>query len=191
MFVYQEQTAWVKWGSAKSSCFSIVNGTRQGSVLSPIFFAVYIDDLLKELRLLGVGCYIGDVFLGATGFADDLALIAPCRSAMLQMLQVCESFARKNSLTFSTDPNPTKSKTKCMFICGKVKDPVYPAPLQLYGLDLPWVTHATHLGHELHQDGTMEFDAKLKKANFIENSTEIREMFGFAHPNQVLSAVQT
>ena len=107
------------------------------------------------------------------------------------MLLVCESFAKKNNLTFSTDPNPTKSKTKCMFICGKVKDPVYQAPLQLYGLDLPWVTHATHLGHELHQDGTMEFDAKLKKANFIENSTEIREMFGFAHPNQVLSAVQT
>jgi hypothetical protein len=31
----------------------------------------------------------------------------------------------------------------------------------------------------------------VNRANFIENSTEIREMFGFAHPDQVLNAVQT
>ena len=190
MFVYQEQTAWVKWGDAKSSCFSISNGTRQGSVISPIFFAVYVDDLLLELRKMGVGCHIGGIFYGAAGFADDLILIAPCRSAMAQMLDKCENFAAKNNLTFSTDPDPSKSKTKCMYICGKQKQPVYPAPLQLYGVDLPWVQHATHLGHELHQDGTMELDTKMKRAGFIESSTEIREMFGFAHPSQVLNSVQ-
>jgi hypothetical protein len=70
------------------------------------------------------------------------------------------------------------------------KNPVYPAPLQLYEVDLPWVEHATHLGHELHQDGTMELDAQMKRANFIENSTEIREMFAFANPCQILNAVQ-
>ena len=190
IFVYQEQTAWVKWGNARSSCFGVTNGTRQGSVLSPIFFAIYIDDLLVELRQLGVGCHIGGMFVGAAGFADDLILVAPCRSAMAQMLEKCESFAEQNNLTFSTDPNPSKSKTKCMYICGKVNAPVYPASLQLYGVDLPWVVHATHLGHELHQDGTMELDTKMKRAGFIESSTEIREMFGFAHPSQVLNAVQ-
>ena len=45
--VYEDQYAWVCWGKAKSSRFSIVNGTRQGSVLSPALFAVYVDDLLK------------------------------------------------------------------------------------------------------------------------------------------------
>ena len=64
MFVYQRQTAWVRWGSARSSCFGVLNGTRQGSVLSPCIFAIYMDDLLEELRNLGVGCHIGDVFLG-------------------------------------------------------------------------------------------------------------------------------
>ena len=191
IFVYQEQTAWVKWGSARSNCFRVTNGTRQGSVLSAIFFSVYIDDLLLELRKLGVGCHVGGVFVGAAGFADDLILVAPCRSAMAQMLEKCESYANDNNLTFSTDPNPAKYKTKCMFICGKTRQPVYPASLQLYGVDLPWVVHATHLGHELHQDGSMELDAKMKRACFIENSTEIREMFGFANPSQVLSAVQT
>ena len=72
IFIYQEQTAWVKWGSARSSQFGIKNGTRQGSVLSPCFFAVYMDDLLQSLRDLGVGCHIGDVFVGAAGFQTIL-----------------------------------------------------------------------------------------------------------------------
>ena len=75
-------------------------------------------------------------------------------------------------------------------MCGKVNNVQYPVPLQLYGVDLPWVTSATHLGHELHQAGNMDYyDARVKRAIFIENSIEIREMFWFAHPAQVLQAV--
>jgi hypothetical protein len=116
MFVYEQQTAWVKWGDAKSSCFGITNGTRQGSVLSPAFFAIYIDDLLKRLRQLGVGCHIGEKFLGAVGFSDDIVLLAPSRGAMELMLATCEEFAAENNLKFSTDPDPQKSKTKCIYV---------------------------------------------------------------------------
>ena len=190
IFVYEEQTAWVSWGTARSSQFGIVNGTRQGSVLSPGFFSIYVDDLLLELRRSGVGCYIGGRFFGAAGYADDIILLAPCRSAMAQMVKICEDFGSKNNLLFSTDINPAKSKTKCLFMCGpKVRNPVYPAPLQLYGVDLPWVTHATHLGHELTQDCNMVMDTKMKRASFIKNSVDTREMFSFAMPPQVLNAI--
>ena len=153
IFVYEEQTAWVSWGAAKSAQFGVVNGTRQGSVLSPGFFGVYVDELLSQLRRSGVGCHIGGQFFGAAGYADDIILLAPCRSAMEEMVKICETFGMKNNLQFSTDSNPAKSKTKCLYMVGsKVKNPVYPAAIQLYGLDLPWVTHATQLRHELHQD---------------------------------------
>ena len=98
--------------AAKSSCFGITNGTQQGSVPSPAFFAIYIDDLLKRLRQLGVGCHVGEKFLGAAGFADDIVLIAPSRGAMELMLATCEEFAAENNLKFSTDPDPNNSKTK-------------------------------------------------------------------------------
>ena len=77
IFIYEEQVAWVKWGSSKSGQFRIVNGTRQGSVLSPFLFAIYIDELLADLRRSGVGCYIGGKFFGALGYADDIILLAP------------------------------------------------------------------------------------------------------------------
>ena len=192
IFVYEEQTAWVRWGSARSVQFKIKNGTRQGSVLSPAFFGVYVDDLLTELRRSGVGCYIGGKFFGAAGYADDIVLLAPCRSAMSQMIKICEEYGNSNNLKFSTDPNPAKSKTKCLYMCGpRVRQPAFPAPLKLYGRDLPWVAHATHLGHELHQDCTMDMEIKMKRANFIQSTTDIRDMFSFALPGQILGAVQT
>ena len=190
MVVYEDQYAWVKWGGARSSIFSIINGTRQGSILSPALFAVYVDELLQELRSLGVGCHVAGVFYGAVGFCDDILLLSPTRDGMEIMLATCERFASRNNLQFSTDPDPAKSKSKCIFVSGKKKNLPKPAPLTLYGKELPWVASATHLGHELHESGTMDHDITVKRAEFINKSTEIREMFSFANPVEVLKAVK-
>jgi hypothetical protein len=190
MYVYQEQYAWVKWGNEKSRMFRIQNGTRQGSVLSPSLFSVYMDNLLSCLRKSGVGCYVGGVFAGAVGYADDLLLLAPSRSGMQKMLEICEEYAMENNLQFSTDPDPAKSKTKCIFMSGHMKAKK-PVNLKLYGVDLPFVKTATHLGHQLTEECTMDQDIKCRKAEFIGNSTDVREMFSFAQPNQILQAVKT
>ena len=92
---------------------------------------------------------------------------------------------------FSTDPNPNKSKSKCIFVCGSRKGLAKPASLTLYGRELPWVATSTHLGHELHETGSTEHDAQVKRAIFIGNSVEIRESFSFASPVEVLSAIKT
>ena len=66
IFIYEKQLAWVRWGNqTKSGIFNIRNGTRQGSVLSPTLFSVYVQDLLDQLKNLGVGCHVGGTFLGA------------------------------------------------------------------------------------------------------------------------------
>ena len=186
--VYEEQVGCVQWDGLRSTGFCIKNGTRQGSVLSPTLFSVYLDDLLKELRQLGLGCHVGGVWVGAAGYADDLILLAPSRTAMAKMLKVCELYAEEHNLLFSTDPNPNKSKSKCLYMCG-YQDPVYPLPIQLCGQDLPWVQHAVHLGHELHQLGTMEYDAGIKRAQFIETAMDIQETFKFGRPQEILRAV--
>ena len=75
--------------------FSIVNGTRQGSILSPAFFAVYVGVLLVDLRKLGVGCRVAGVYMGAVGFCDDQLFLAPTRDGMQVMLDTCQRFAAK------------------------------------------------------------------------------------------------
>ena len=189
IFIYEEQEGCVKLVGQRSATFRLTNGTRQGSVLSPPLFSVYLDDLLVELRDQGVGCHIGGVWVGGAGYADDIILMAPSRTAMALMLEKCEKYAEDHNLIFSTDPNPRKSKTKCVFMTGTMKNVTYPVNLRLYNQDLPWVETATHLGHELHQLCDMSYDCKTKRGQFIGTSTDIRETFSFAHPDQVLNAV--
>ena len=190
VYVYEEQVGCVKLLENKLESFSIKNGTRQGSVLSPTLFAVYLDGLLLQLRQLGVGCHVGGWWYGAVCFADDLFLLAPSRTSAAMMLDTCEQYALQHNLQFSTDPNPVKSKSKCIYFTGTARNVTLPAPLQLFGEELPWVDSAEHLGHTLHKNCTMEQDARCKRAQFIDRTSDLREIFSFAHPEQIIKAGQ-
>ena len=54
---YIRQKSCVSWGVFKSKYFSLSNGVKQGGVLSPVLFTLYIDKLLIKLKLSGVGCF--------------------------------------------------------------------------------------------------------------------------------------
>ena len=110
MYMYEEQHGWVRWGQAKSATFPITNGTRQGAILSPAFWAVYCDLMIKELRQLGVGAHVAGLFMGVACYADDVVLIAPCHQAMEMMLKTVEDFAARYNISFSTDPTPRNLK---------------------------------------------------------------------------------
>ena len=70
--------------------------------------------------------------MGAAAFADDLALMAPDRHSLQRMMKACEDYGKEHNLAFSTDPDPSKSKTKCVIFRGKKKIK-YPAPIILDG----------------------------------------------------------
>ena len=180
----------MKLDGKRSSSFRLTNGTRQGSVLSPVLFSVYLDDLLKELRNLQLGCHIGGYWFGCLGYADDLILLAPNREVLQRMLDICQQYASEHNLVFSTDPVPAKSKTKCLYFCGRPGPVQYPDQVQLDGKDLPWVESADHLGHTLTQVTNMEKDSQRARGKFISKTIEIREELCFAHPEQIMQAVQ-
>ena len=55
---YKNQSCTVKWDSWVSSPFGVSNGVRQGGVLSPVLFTVYLHELLQRLSHLDIGCHI-------------------------------------------------------------------------------------------------------------------------------------
>ena len=62
----------------------------------------------------GLGCTIGGIYFGSFGYADDIILLTPSRESLQLMLDLCEKYAEEYSMLFSTDPDPIKSKTKCL-----------------------------------------------------------------------------
>ena len=132
------------------------------------------------------------MFMGVACYADDVVLIAPCHHQAMQMMLNCvENFANRFNISFSTDPSPEKSNSKCIHVVGKRKGAKRPAPLTLCGHHLPWVKSAVHLGHELHESGQMDHDAVVKRAQFVEKSVEVRNMFNWAAPSDIVTALKT
>ena len=61
--------------------FQATNGVKQGSIISPILFTVYVDELIARLQASGLGCNIGRSYIGVLGYADDLTLLSPSSSS--------------------------------------------------------------------------------------------------------------
>ena len=53
--MYTNQQCYVQWGDARSDTFKIFNGVKQGGVISPILFTIYINQLFQRLKQMGLG----------------------------------------------------------------------------------------------------------------------------------------
>ena len=131
-------------------------------------------------------------FLGAFGYADDVLLLAPSRQALQEMLCICEDFSTKHSMLFSTDPNPVKSKTKCLLFSRDIT-PDQVLQVQLNGDNLPWVDTAKHLGNHLSSKLNLSSyipetstDLLKKRAILFDRVHQIQQQFGYLNPRMVV-----
>ena len=158
-------------------------------MLSPLLFsACYLDDLLVKLRESDLGCHLAGIWIGACCYCDDLCLLAPNAHVLQKMVELCEEYAAAHNIVFSTDPNPSQSKTKCLVFTGK-NTAVSPPSIKLDGMILPWVEKVEHLGHILHQSMSTDYDARRAAAGFMWRASNIRDELHFAHPLQKMEAI--
>jgi len=78
----------VSWCGVISDYFQVLNGVKQGGVLSPVMFCIDIDNLLVALPKTGAGLFIGNNFFKALANADDIVLLAPSVTALRKMLRM-------------------------------------------------------------------------------------------------------
>ena len=110
VFWYENQTMYVRWGKLLSSPFTVSNGVRQGGILSPFLFNVYMDELSTWLNKLSIGCAVGNLRINHIMFADDLVLVSPSTRGLSILLHECEKYGIECDILF----NPKKSAV--MFI---------------------------------------------------------------------------
>ncbi len=105
---YTHQKASVRWSGTQSDLFSITRGIRQGSLLSPVFFTFFIDDLLVELGKTDVGLRIDHLLLNNFAYADDVNIFASSVTGLQTLIDVCSDYSKKWRFVFGA------VKTKCI-----------------------------------------------------------------------------
>ena len=80
---------------------SAVTGVKQGSVLSPLLFNLYMDNVSTYLVSRNLGCFYGKMYRGVTQYADDIVLSAPSPSALQKMLDVFSIFSNDKDIVLN------------------------------------------------------------------------------------------
>ena len=137
----------------KSSCWSsMTTGVSQGSVLGPLFFLIYINDLVDNISS------------EAKLFADDTSLLTVVRDVDIAAnklnrdLEIISTWAYQWKMQF----NPDKNKQAIQVIFSQKKDtPVHPS-LFFNGSEVVIKAEHRHLGMIL--DSKLTFKSHIKEA---------------------------
>lgn len=166
--LYTTSEVRVLWAGLYSDYFSALNGVKQGGVISPILFCIYLDDLLVRLATSGVGCFIGLNFVGALAYADDISLLAPNPSAMRTLLRICDTFAAEYDIQFNPD------KSKFLVIASNKRRQLYREMcLCSFSIDtrcIDNVDNFVHLGHII-TSSFVDLDDILHRRNSFAGQT--------------------
>ena len=69
---YTNSQACVKLDGNCTEFITINSGVKQGGILSPLFYNVYVDDLIIKLKHKNWGGTIGGLYFGTVFYADDI-----------------------------------------------------------------------------------------------------------------------
>ncbi|MCG8048280.1 MAG: reverse transcriptase family protein, partial [Candidatus Thiodiazotropha endolucinida] len=88
-----------------SHWFPVLQGTRQGGVISPLMYLCYVNDLLNELCTCDLGFKMfGECFVAPT-VCDDMVLLALSKLGLDTLMDICFRYACKWRYEYS----PAKS----------------------------------------------------------------------------------
>ena len=157
----------VKWKNGWSEIFSIHFGVRQGSVLSPFLFAVYLDDLSRLCDL--------DTSSHIILYADDILLIAPSLSKLECVLHACERELTRLDMVINCKKSCClRVGSRCDAVCGNI--------VSDSGQVIAWVTEMRYLGVYVTQSKTFKCSLKHAKRSFYRAANAV-----FAQVSRVAS----
>jgi len=122
-----------------SSYFKLQIGIRQGGILSPNFFALYIDGVVKKIYEQKIGCYMRYLCVNILLYADDILILAPTVECLQKLVLICEKELNELGMTIND------KKTVCLRV-GPDYQAVCANIVTTDGKKLEWVSQVRYLG---------------------------------------------
>ena len=128
---------------------------------------------MKRLEETGVGCHMGSRFTGALAYADDITLLAPCKSALSILVCVCEKYASEFDILFNG------SKSKLLFFKGRFSNGMESGTM-VNGEIVNISDNAVHLGHTI-SSSERESISLTAKSSFWKSFNSFISNFGHTY----------
>lgn len=102
--MYEDTRVVVRIEEGIKSPFRMRKGVRQGCVMSPLLFNLYIADLDKYMAKRGIGgVKLGEDRIWLLAYADDMVLLARNREALMDMIGTLRKFLKDRRLELNTE----------------------------------------------------------------------------------------
>ena len=93
--MYMDMSSCVRGRGFKSDWFQVRQGTRQGGVISPFLYLLFINELIYELEKAGLGFFVYSISCGFPTVADDMLVGSYSKRVLEMMLAICFKYANK------------------------------------------------------------------------------------------------
>ncbi len=81
--------------------FGVKNGVKQGGIIFPVLFSVYMDGLFEMLRENGICCRMRNQDTGGLGYTNDLTLMVPSHKGLQSLTHGCEDYTDEYDVVFN------------------------------------------------------------------------------------------
>ena len=108
MHYLRNQKAKIVWDGDFGEYHVIDEGVRQGGILSPFLFKLYIDSMIHEISNLEIGCKMGFTRLNILAYADDIVIIGDSKEVLEILYDKLSQHLKRLRLIMNVN------KSKCM-----------------------------------------------------------------------------
>ena len=147
-YIFSNTYVKIRFENALGRPWKIKNGLRQGGCTSALFFSLYINDVLKNIKKMQFGCTLNHEKINIIAFADDIFLLAPSFKGLQAMTDEILRCFSNIKLSINVD------KSKYMVFKRK-KNIKYSNTLKLDNIQIERVSNLKYLGVFLREDGAL------------------------------------
>ena len=87
----------------KDSIIKINSGVKQGGVLSPLLFNIFIHDLIEACSQMNTGVNIGIHKIAILAYCDDIVVVSNTLNGISELLAACDTYANEWLIKFNAN----------------------------------------------------------------------------------------